>query len=110
MHMGSRGDPAAAASAINPNLLQIDTAPPTVALFLAQLNTLTGELVYCNAGQPPAMLIRKDHTVELLEEGGPLLGAVPNAPFTNGRVVLGPGDTLIAYSDGIVECRNEHDE
>ncbi len=110
MHMGSRGDPAAAASGINPNLLQVDTAPPTVALFLARLNTLTGELVYCNAGQPPALLIRKDHTVELLEDGGPILGAIADAPFANGRVVLEPGDTLIAYSDGIVECRNEHDE
>jgi serine phosphatase RsbU (regulator of sigma subunit) len=110
LHMGSRRDPAACASAINSNLLQIGSEPPSSALFLASLNTLTGELVYCNAGQPPAILLRKNRDVEYLHEGGPILGAIPGAPFANGCLKLQPGDTFIAYSDGIVECRNEHDE
>ena len=38
--------------------------------------------------------------------GGPLLGAVADANFESGLVYLDPGDTLVAYSDGVLECRN----
>ena len=51
-------------------------------------------------------LLRADGQMELLETGGPLLGAVENATFESGQVVLEPGDTLVAYSDGVLECRN----
>ncbi len=80
-------------------------AEPMVALFLARLDAHTGELEYCNAGQPAALLLRRSGAVELLREGGPVLGAVREAAFTCGRVRLEPGDTLVAYSDGVVESR-----
>lgn len=37
---------------------------------------------------------------------GPLLGAVSAAAFENGEIQMHPGDTLLAYSDGILESRN----
>jgi sigma-B regulation protein RsbU (phosphoserine phosphatase) len=46
----------------------------------------------------------------LLEIGGPLLGAIEPADFHTGRVILQPGDTLVAYSDGVLECRNASGE
>jgi sigma-B regulation protein RsbU (phosphoserine phosphatase) len=42
----------------------------------------------------------------LLEQGGPLLGALEGAEFQSGELMLEPGDTLVAYSDGVLECRN----
>jgi len=48
--------------------------------------------------------------VEWLRSGGPVLGAVPDAPFLNARTTLNPGDTLLSYSDGILECRNARGE
>lgn len=39
-----------------------------------------------------------------------MLGAVKNAIFHTGTVVLNPGDMLVAYSDGVTECRNSSDE
>jgi serine phosphatase RsbU (regulator of sigma subunit) len=48
--------------------------------------------------------------VERLEKGGPMLGAMPAAVFQSGRVRLNPGDMLIAYSDGVTECRNSQEE
>ena len=38
--------------------------------------------------------------------GGPLLGALEGAEFQSGELMLEPGDTLVAYSDGVLECRN----
>lgn len=33
-----------------------------------------------------------------------------DAAFRTGRVSLGPGDVLVAYSDGVIESRNEADQ
>jgi sigma-B regulation protein RsbU (phosphoserine phosphatase) len=45
-----------------------------------------------------------------LEMAGPLLGAIEGAEFELGEVFLEPGDTLVAYSDGVLECRNALEE
>ncbi len=110
IHAGLLDDPTAAVAAINRDLCRVPSGPPMASLFLGRLDPRRGELVYSNAGQPPALLLRRDGTVESLREGGTLLGAFPHAPFGSGRVVVEPGDTLIGYSDGIVECRNARGE
>jgi serine phosphatase RsbU (regulator of sigma subunit) len=66
----------------------------------------SGILDYCSARHPPALLLRASGKLELLSEGGLLLGVVATAPYTRGRVELGPGDVLLAYSDGILESLN----
>ena len=48
--------------------------------------------------------------MDRLEEGGPMLGAVHEASYNCGTVYLNPGDMLIAYSDGLTECRNREDQ
>jgi sigma-B regulation protein RsbU (phosphoserine phosphatase) len=77
-----------------------------VTAFLAQVNCDSGQVVYCNAGHFPPILLRANGQAELLEVGGPLLGAMDYATFQSGHVRLEPGDTLLAYSDGVLECRN----
>jgi len=41
---------------------------------------------------------------------GPMLGALKESRYDSGRVRLNPGDLLLAYSDGLTECRNSLDE
>jgi len=101
------GDPAAALASVDRNLLISGVEFPLTTLFLASLNPLTGDLTYCNAGHPPALLIRGDGDIEELNQGGPVLGVISGSEFLNGRTKLTAGSTLIAYSDGITECRNE---
>jgi serine phosphatase RsbU (regulator of sigma subunit) len=103
-------DPAAAAAAMNRELCEARPEPAMTALFLGRVNPQTGELVYCNAGQPGALLLRQNGTVESLQAGGPMLGAVAQAKFETGRVVVGAGESLVAYTDGVVECCNSKDE
>jgi sigma-B regulation protein RsbU (phosphoserine phosphatase) len=102
------GDPAAALSAINRDLLLTRLQPPLTTVLLGRLKRQTGEVTYCSAGHPPALVFRRDGHVESLREGGPVLGALADACFANGHTTLRPGDTLLAYSDGIMECRNEN--
>src|SRR5690606_24398109 len=64
-------------------------------------------MVYAVAGHPPPILLRADGTVSMLTDGrSPLLGLVPpGKPFAYAAAPYGPGDTLVLYSDGLVERR-----
>jgi sigma-B regulation protein RsbU (phosphoserine phosphatase) len=110
MHAESLGEPDGVARAINRHLCAMQPEPPMAAMFLARLDVESGELIYSNAALPPAVVLRRGGTVESLGEGGPLLGAFADSEFSRARVNLGPGDTLVAFSDGVVECRNSGDE
>jgi serine phosphatase RsbU (regulator of sigma subunit) len=99
-------DPASIASEINRHLCYLRPIAPFVTAFLAQIDCLAGEVMYCNAGHFAPVVLRTDGRTDLLETGGPLLGAVEDAKFESAHVVLEPGDTLVAYSDGVLECRN----
>src|SRR6266481_2757550 len=103
-------DPAAAVAEVNAELCQDQDEPPIAALFFARLDPQENELVYCNAGLPAPLLLRHNKTVERLEKGGPMLGALQGAAYDSGSVRLNPGDMLLAYSDGVTECRNSKDE
>jgi len=103
-------DPVAAFAAINRELWKIQPEPPMAALTLAWLDHHRGEMIYSNAGQPSALLLRSDGRADFLDAGGPLLGAVETAEYTSGRVVFEPGDALVCHTDGILECRNSRGE
>ena len=103
-------DPADAVADVNRELCQDQVERPMTALFFARLDPQGNELAYCNAGLPAPLLIRQDRTMERLEIGGPILGALQRAEFHSGKVRLNPGDMLIASSDGVTECRNSREE
>jgi sigma-B regulation protein RsbU (phosphoserine phosphatase) len=57
-------------------------------------------------GHPPALLLRADGVAEPQHlTGGQLVGVLPNAHFEARTVRLGPGDTLLFYTDGLTEAR-----
>jgi serine phosphatase RsbU (regulator of sigma subunit) len=103
-------NPAEAVAAVNRELCQDPGEPPLTAMFFARIDAVRGELLYCNAGLPAPVLWRHDKRLEKLEEGGPMMGAVPGGIFKTGSVILNPGDMLIAHSDGVTECRNSEDQ
>jgi len=105
--MSALGDPAAALSAVNRDLMLTGLDVPLTTLFLGRINLESGNLTYCNAGHPPALLLGENSESQELRAGGPVLGAIRRASFANGNAKLLPGHTLLAYSDGIPECRNE---
>jgi serine phosphatase RsbU (regulator of sigma subunit) len=103
-------DPANAVAEINRELCEDQSERPMTALFLARLDPRTNELIYCNAGLPAPLLVRQDNSVERLDKGGPMLGALQQAPYASGIAQLNPGDMLMAYSDGVTECRNYQEQ
>jgi phosphoserine phosphatase RsbU/P len=70
--------------------------------FVGRLEVATGRLAYVNAGHNRPLLIRPD-SVEVLAEGGTILGAFETGSWSEGEVMLSPGDTLLVFSDGVSE-------
>jgi serine phosphatase RsbU (regulator of sigma subunit) len=99
-------DPGRIAWEINRHLCYLRPVAPFVTGFFAQIDCDSGAITFCNAGHCPPILLRQDGRTDLLETGGPLLGALEGAEFQTGELMLEPGDTLVAYSDGVLECRN----
>jgi len=64
---------------------------------------LNGNFLYVNAGHPPPFHIDAAGEVTLLEQGGLVMGPVPDPTYERGYVSVAPGETLVLYTDGIVE-------
>jgi sigma-B regulation protein RsbU (phosphoserine phosphatase) len=109
-HTAASHDPETILTGVNRDLCRKSSLAPLASLFMARLDPATGRLDYCSAGHPPAMLLRADGQLELLSIGGPLVGVLPEASFARGSVELRAGDMLLAYSDGIIESRNDEDQ
>jgi serine phosphatase RsbU (regulator of sigma subunit)/anti-sigma regulatory factor (Ser/Thr protein kinase) len=76
--------------------------------FYAVLDPGSGHLQYASAGHPPALLRRPDGTVDVLEDGRSALVGLGRPSRPHAETVLAPGSTLFAYSDGLIERRDEH--
>lgn len=74
-----------------------------ITLFWGIFDGRDGSFRYVNAGHDPPLLLLEGG-VERLEEGGPLLGVIPEAAYDEGRARLGPGDALVLFTDGVTEA------
>ena len=75
-----------------------------VTLFHAQLDLETARLSYSDAGHGFVLFRRADGTVEELRHIGLPLGVLSDEVYQEGAVILGPGDMVIVYSDGLTEA------
>ena len=67
-------------------------------------------LAYVNAGHNPPRLVRAGGRVDTLDEGGLLLGVLPDASYETGEVHFAEGDALVLYTDGVTEARSGDSE
>lgn len=81
----------------------------TLVLGRLRVGAESGEpvsLQWASAGHPPPLLLPSTGSPRLLEAGGGLvLGVRPDAPRTTATTTLQPDDTLVLYTDGLVERR-----
>jgi phosphoserine phosphatase RsbU/P len=67
-------------------------------------------VVLATGGHPPPVVIRSDGTAEYgYDVGGQVVGLLPEASFVATALHLGPGDTLLLYTDGLSEARVDPD-
>src|SRR5215212_891389 len=99
-------DPSVLVTQLNVALKENLPQSKFVTLFLGRLDTKTGAIEYVNAGHTPPLLLTKTGAVELTESDL-LLGVVSRAEFTTRYMQLEPGDSLILFTDGVTEARND---
>lgn len=80
-----------------------------VSLVLVEFD-LKGTLIYCNAGHPRPILMHAEGEIERLDEGGPILGPIPNASYSIGVHHMHPGDLLVLFTDGVSEASTDAGE
>jgi serine phosphatase RsbU (regulator of sigma subunit) len=75
----------------------------------AVVDTRTRRIMYSCAGHPPPILVHLDGTCDLLDQAtDPPLGARPrHVPRAQADLPYTPGDTLVLYTDGLIERRGE---
>lgn len=74
-----------------------------ITAFYAVLDPRTRTLTYARAGHNPPRLVRDGRVLSLNGHGGLPLGIVDEQKYGQSSVVLGPGDLLLLYTDGITE-------
>jgi len=79
-----------------------------VTALCLRIDSSTGVLEFASGGHPPAFLIGVDGTVRELNSTAYVLGACEAAEFDAAQLAteFGPGDTLVAYTDGAIEARD----
>ena len=104
-------DPGALVTRINELLSRNNETLMFVTYFLGILDLRTGEFRYTNAGHNPPCLRRRNGETEFLNSRhGPALGVVPDAEYGSEAVLLGAGDSVVLYTDGVTEAANPANE
>lgn len=67
-----------------------------------------GTVIASGASHPLPYIVRADGSLGVLGARGPTLGD-PDASYENVRAELAPRDSLLLYTDGVVECRDPRD-
>ena len=84
------------------------TLPNHYATLVCGRASASGEIEICNAGHPPPLVVRgggRGETLRLDATGLPI-GMFCSESFTSQTVRLEHGETLLLYTDGLLETRN----
>ena len=100
----SYADPADAVTWVSAQLSDLGS-DMFVTAFVGRLDFTTGLLRYVNAGHPEALVCDGANDAEL-GVTGPLIGPFAGEWQTR-EAIIGPGQMLVCYTDGLTEVRNE---
>lgn len=96
-------------SLLNQQMFENTPEEKYATCFYALYDSERRQLVYTNAGHPAPVLFRNGEVVRL-DTGGTPLGLISPVSYGEGKIVLEPGDTLIAFTDGFTESENSFED
>ncbi len=100
--------PARMVALLNEFLLGFSRIETFATLFVGIVDLAAGMLTYCSAGHPPALMVRASsgELVSLGVQSG-VVGAFSGMRYLDGELRIEEGDTLLLYTDGVTEARNQ---
>ncbi|MEE9911902.1 MAG: SpoIIE family protein phosphatase [Deltaproteobacteria bacterium] len=94
-------------SDVNRTLCEGNDASMFVTAFCGFLDAATGDVTYVNAGHNPPVIVKADGSAFYLEVTANVpLGVLDDKAFSEEKLRLEPGDTLVLYTDGVTEATN----
>ena len=83
-----------------------------ITVLYAVLDIRRRTVRIARAGHTPAIIVRTaEHTCQLVQPKGPAVGLLPPERFSKAmqeeECELRPGDTLVLYTDGVTEAKNQ---
>ena len=103
--------PGAVLAEINALLEEDNEAAMFVTFFYGVFDPATGVFVYANGGHNPPVVVAADGgCAQLPLTGGIALGLMPGLEYEEAEATLGPGDTVVLYTDGVSEAMNAQNE
>ena len=98
------GTPAEVLGAVNRTLYaDLVRAELFITMFCIRLDPRTGALEYANAGHNPPLLRNGPEVIEL-DGDGASIGLLEQVDFEPLSATVAPGDTLLLYTDGVIEA------
>jgi PAS domain-containing protein len=86
-----------------------DPAEPTATVVVAHYDPHTREVTWAQAGHPPPIVVAQQGTTALARPFGMIVGARPDSRYETARITLARGDTMLLYTDGLIERRGPYD-
>ncbi len=94
---------------INYLVFQNTSADKFITFFGGILNHSTNTFTYINAGHNPPILVNSNNEVNMLTNGGLILGFMEESPeYFIGEVSLSSGDLICMFTDGVTEAQDKH--
>ena len=90
-------------SADNPNMM-------FVTVFYGEFEPTSGILTYVNGGHDLPVVVDADGARTISPTGGIALGVMPGFEYGADTLQLGPGDTLVTYTDGVTDAMNPKED
>jgi sigma-B regulation protein RsbU (phosphoserine phosphatase) len=105
--LSARGDlsPSDVLGALNEDLYERGQRGTFCTMCYLTLELSTGKVICGNAGHHPALCINKQGVHMFGSATGPPAGVVSEGQWRDAELQVVPGDTILLYTDGIIEAR-----
>jgi sigma-B regulation protein RsbU (phosphoserine phosphatase) len=105
-----RATPGECLAYMNSNLTAQSDSSMFTTVFYGILDTRTGELQFANGGHNRPYVVAVDgQPRSLSDESGPIVGIMDGFSYDTYTGRLSPGETLVLYTDGVTEARDNKD-
>lgn len=98
-------DPVSVLTIMNKSVMNRNQPEEFFTAIYFTLDVKTGEVWLATAGQPSPYIVRQDGTIlEITDGASGAVGMLEDVQFTSTRLFLEDGDSLVLYTDGVVEA------
>lgn len=101
-------NPAAVLQQINRRFHAVTLDGDFATMFMGVIDRRKSRLIYASAGHEIGYVLRQHGGIDELNTTGLLLGVDPDANCEMAELAIGPGDTIVLLTDGLIETMSPH--